>query len=271
MLASKGARVINISYSLYFSSAASQLQMARALEMLTKKYNILVVFSAGNNGPGLGSFNRSAIYPANTLTAGAFVSKELDAHVHGVSGLPEEGRIIYYSSRGPGANFGAGPSVIAPLASLTHSSPTSGFRAFSGTSSAAPALAGFATVLISAIQQSELPLEIGTLVSAIKLSGKKLNNVPYVFQGMGLPQINDAFLIYKSLIKGDLIEKVTPVLSGGEANDGIPAGGLLFKRSELRKKHQSLVNLIVFLQQCVLACLDLQVQEHVSLEKPEIR
>ena len=51
------------------------------------------MFSAGN-GPGLGSLNRSGIYPDVSMRVGAFVGKELDEYVHGVTGLPEDGRVI---------------------------------------------------------------------------------------------------------------------------------------------------------------------------------
>ena len=94
-LASNGAEVINISYSLYFSSHKSQKVMAQAIQELVKIHNCVIVFSAGNNGPGLGSLNRTSIYPSSVLRVGAYASKELDQLVHGVSGLPEEGRVIY--------------------------------------------------------------------------------------------------------------------------------------------------------------------------------
>lgn len=234
-LAANGAEVINISYSLYFDSIKSQEKMAQAIYELIKEYKTLIVFSAGNNGPGLGSLNRSSIYPLDVLVVGAYVTPELDAHVHGVTGLPEEGRVVYYSSRGPGANFGGGPSVISPLSSLTHSNPEDGFRGFSGTSSAAPALAGFGSVLISAIKQSGLELNISTLVNAIKLSGKRLPNIPYVEQGHGLPNIFRAYDIYKDLIDGKLIERALPNIFDGVSRENTKSRGLVFTKSELER------------------------------------
>lgn len=228
-LGTNGAEVANISYSFGFTSAETQTFMAKALDEVISKHNMVVSFSAGNNGPGLGSLNRRGIYPANALVAGAFISKELDERVHGVTGIPEEGRVVYYSSRGPG--LGIGPTLISPLSSLTNSSPDEGHMAFNGTSSASPALAGAATVLISAIKQDGLKVHAPSVVHALRLSGKRLKNEPFIFQGAGLPQVEKALKIYKQIINGETFENVTAeVIRDGQ--DGVSAKGLVVKASE---------------------------------------
>lgn len=229
-LAKNGAEVANISYSLFFSSVQAQDFMAQAIDQLVKKYNIVLSFSAGNNGPGLGSLNRRVIYPESTIVAGAFVSKELDERVWGVTGLPEEGRVIYYSSRGPGPLGDGGPNMLGPLSSLTHSSPDAGFRAFNGTSSAAPSLAGAAAVLISAIKQEGLKVDAYTVVQAMKLSGKRLELEPYVFQGHGLPQIEKALEIYKRMMTGEMFAQIGVRANRG-TQDRVAGRGLLFFKS----------------------------------------
>jgi subtilisin family serine protease len=230
-LAKNGAEVANISYSLFFSSVRSQDFMSKAIDALVKKYNIVLSFSGGNNGPGLGSLNRRAMYPDSVLVAGAFVSKELDERVWGVTGLPEEGRVIYYSSRGPGPLGEGGPLMIAPLSSLTHSSPDAGYGAFSGTSSASPALAGAATVLLSAIKLAGLKVDAPTIVHALRLSGKRLKAEPFVAQGYGLPQVGEALKIYRQLIAGENFNYLTIRTNKG-AQDSIPGRGLLFYTSQ---------------------------------------
>lgn len=231
-LAKNGAEVINISYSLFFSSVKSQDFMSKAIDELVKKYNVVLTFSAGNNGPGLGSLNRKVIYPDSVLVTGAFVSKELDARVWGVSGLPEEGRVVYYSSRGPGPLGDHGPTLISPLSSLTHSSPDEGFRAFSGTSSAAPALAGAATVLISALKQDNIKVDARTVVQALRLAGKRLSAEPFVAQGYGLPQVDQALKIYQRLIAGKQFMNVQITTNRG-AQDSIAGRGILMLRSQV--------------------------------------
>lgn len=229
-LASRGAKVINVSYSLYFTSARTQEFMAQALDEIVKKHNVILSFSAGNNGPGLGSLNRRLIYPASTLVAGAYLSKELDERVHGVTGLPEEGRMVYYSSLGPGAS-GAGPILIAPLSNLTYSSPDDGMRAFSGTSSASPALAGAATVLVSAILQEGLDYDAVTVVHALRLSGRQIKGEPFISQGYGLPQLDKALEIYRELIKGNEFTHIDVSVNQGNL-DGAAAHGIFVRRSK---------------------------------------
>ena len=229
-LATRGAKVINVSYSLFFTSAKTQEFMAQALDAIVKKHNVILCFSAGNNGPGLGSLNRRLIYPASTLVAGAYLSKELDERVHGVTGLPEEGRMVYYSSLGPGAS-GAGPLLVAPLSNLTYASPDDGMRAFSGTSSASPALAGAATVLVSAILQEDLPYDAATVVNALRLSGKQIKGEPFIAQGYGLPQLDRALDIYKNLIAGKDFTHINISVNQGSL-DGASAHGIFIKRSK---------------------------------------
>ncbi len=232
-LALNGAEVLNVSYSLFFTSASSQTFMAKALQQLVEKYNVILCFSAGNNGPGLGSLNRRLIYPPSVLVVGAYVSKELDERVHGVTGIPDEGRVVYYSSRGPGAQ-GVGPLLISPLSSLTPSTPDAGFMAFNGTSSAAPALAGAAAVVLSAIKQEKLPYDATTLVHALRLSGKKLNAEPFVSQGYGLPQVTRALEIYRELIKGKTFNYVAHSINRG-GRDGTTPEGIFLRRSQVQE------------------------------------
>ncbi len=230
-LGKEGAEVTNVSYSLFFTNTRTQAFMNKALDKIIKKYNMVISFSAGNNGPGLGSLNRRAIYPSSALVAGAFISKELDEVVHGVTGVPDEGRVVYYSSRGPG--LGVGPLLISPLSSLTNSSPERGHGAFSGTSSASPALAGVAAVLVSAIKQEGLLVDASTVVSALKLSGKRLRNEPFIFQGYGLPQIETALSIYRELMLGKRFMDVR-VSTDADRTDGVPASGIFLKTSETK-------------------------------------
>lgn len=229
-LAIQGADVANVSYSLFYTNAKTQTFMAKALAAIIEKHNIVVSFSAGNNGPGLGSLNRRLIYPPSVMVAGAYVSKELDERVWGTTGIPEDGRVVYYSSRGPGAG-GVGPSMISPLSSLTHSSSDAGYRAFNGTSSASPALAGAAAVLISAIKQQNLQVHAATVVQALRLSSRQIKNEPFISQGYGLPQIEKALKIYQELIQGLKFAHIQHTVNRGSV-DGTNAEGIFIKKSQ---------------------------------------
>jgi hypothetical protein len=225
--------VVNISYSLFFESVAAQEFMAAAISGLVKKYNFVISFSAGNNGPGLNSLNRRSIYPDNVLVAGAYVSRELDEYVHGVTGLPDPGRVIYYSSRGPGPDGGGGPLLISPLSSLTHASPENGFQAFSGTSSASPALAGAAIVLISGLKQLGLPIDAETVVHALRLSGQPLEGTAFVDQGYGLPKLPRAIEIYRQLLSGQQFTRIKTVVAPLKGPDDTVQRGAFIHAREL--------------------------------------
>lgn len=225
-LGQQGAEVINTSYSFFFYSAETQAFFNKAVAALIEKYHFVMSFSAGNNGPGLGSFNRGLMYPESALVAGAFVSKELDEYVHGVTGLPEEGRVVFYSSRGPAPDGGRSPTVISPLASLTHSTVGQGYQAFNGTSSASPALAGFAAVLVSAIKQEGLAVDPLAVTHAIRASATRLPEVAFIDQGFGLPEISKALALYKEITGNQRFVYVSTKAQSGS--------GIFMRASELR-------------------------------------
>jgi hypothetical protein len=234
-LGQQGAEVVNTSYSFFFYSAETQSFFNKAITAIIGKYKFVMSFSAGNNGPGLGSFNRGLIYPDSTLAAGAFVSKNLDEYVHGVTGLPEEGRVVYYSSRGPSPDGGRTPTVISPLASLTNMTAGEGYQAFNGTSSASPALAGLATILLSSIKHAGLNVDHFAIAHAIRASGQRLTNIPYIDQGYGLPNIARAFDIYKKIVSNQQFAYVSNSVAGGS--------GIFVKLSQLQGGFEAPVSL----------------------------
>ena len=80
------------------------------------------------------------------------------------------------------ADYGPEPTLISPLAALTHSAPEVGYMAFNRTSSATPAIAGLAAILISAIKQEGLPLYAHLVVNALRLSSQEIPNAAFIEQ-----------------------------------------------------------------------------------------
>ena len=227
------ADIVNISYSIFFDSAKSQAFMQKILKSLVEEYKFIVTFSAGNDGAALGTMSRGLIYPENSLVVGAYASYDLEEYVHGVTGLPEEGTVIRYSSRGPSPDQGTSPTVISPMASLVHHSSGYGYRAFSGTSSAAPAMGGLVASLLSHIRLNKLEYDYSALIHAVKMSATPLEHAGYVEQGFGLPKAEKAIAIYKQIITAKAFKNTRLSLSPVETPN-ISKRGLVVEYDKLK-------------------------------------
>ncbi len=130
--------VINNSWSCPASEGCNPDSLITVVEDV-RAAGILVVVSAGNSGSGgCSSINTpAAIYDAS-FTVGATDSDD---------------QIAIFSSRGPVTVDGSNrlkPDVSAPGVSVYSSYPTNSYTSMSGTSMAAPHVAGLAALLISA-------------------------------------------------------------------------------------------------------------------------
>ena len=150
-----GAKIVSMSLGLpgqYDAFIPAVRNMVRA--------GALPVFAAGNSGPAAGSINSPGNLP-EPLTVGA---------------VDQNSALASFSSRGPvtwGAPINASftkPDVVAPGVAITSLAPGGGYAALSGTSQAAPIVAGAAAVLRGAKPGADWQ----TIKDAIRDSAKSL-------------------------------------------------------------------------------------------------
>ena len=129
--------VINNSWSCPESEGCKDPNVLNSVVEAVRAAGILTVQSAGNKGPGCGTISDPAAIYAASLTVGA--TDGADA-------------IAGFSSRGPVTRDGSNrlkPEVVAPGVNVRSSVPGSGYGYKSGTSMAAPHVAGLAALLLS--------------------------------------------------------------------------------------------------------------------------
>jgi subtilisin family serine protease len=108
-----------------------------SLQSMTRAWRaagIIPVFSNGNSGPTCGTVGSPGDY----------------ADVFAVGATDSEDAIAYFSSRGPSSFGGGKPDVAAPGVDVYSAAPGGSYRLMSGTSMAAPHVAGELALLLSA-------------------------------------------------------------------------------------------------------------------------
>ncbi|MFB7141571.1 S8 family serine peptidase [Gottfriedia sp. NPDC056225] len=165
-----------------------------------REAGILPVFSAGNSGPGTGTAAAPGNYP-ESFTVGA---------------LDIDEKLADFSSRGPAPYDEIKPNISAPGVNVLSTVPGSTYGAMSGTSMAAPAVAGAAALLLQANASLTVDdVEQILMKTAKPLTDSKYTEVPNSGYGYGLLNV---FKAVSSITNG--FGAVTGQVLG-EGNDAI--------------------------------------------------
>ncbi len=179
------------------------------LSRLVTAYGKLIFASAGNAGPGMSTLDE-APEADGVLGVGGYINRTTWMSDFGAL-APATDYVHPLSSRGPRADGGRGPSLIAPVCSVVPV-PTSyqaahhgwqpsnglydypvGYDVNCGTSYAAPMAAGAAALLISAAKQAHVPYDAAHLRAALLEGAQRIEGYTVREQGAGLVRVDRAW------------------------------------------------------------------------------
>lgn len=188
--------VANLSYGVG-SGIETDADIDRFLEdFLIQNPEVVVVCSAGNNGPGLSTVgtpgaSRGALGVAAVLTPD--LAREL------VGNAPPRSQVFFFSSRGGEA---AKPDLAAPGIALAEVPRWERKDLMRGTSMAAPAASGVAALVLSGlVQQSPTtPWHAGQVMQALRQGSRPLPGYTPLDQGAGLLDVSRAWEALAGLV-----------------------------------------------------------------------
>ncbi len=177
------------------------------LSRLSAIYSKPIFASNGNSGPAVSSPDESALGDRVIAVGGAISGATRGA----LFGEFEHAKmsVVTMSSRGPRADGGVDPTIVAPACAaaavppINHEwtkhnnegvfEPVYGYQVGCGTSYAAPMAAGAAALLVSAAKQVGIPYDATTIAEALITTAHSLSGYEAADQGAGLIDVRRAW------------------------------------------------------------------------------
>jgi hypothetical protein len=215
--AEQGAHIVLLSLA-GGHAPGSLVGETQLMRRLTEQHGTVFVVAAGNQGPGLGSFNAPGD-PQLSLAVGAYMSPAMWRVQYGYD-VPAEG-VWHFSASGPGPDGSLGPATLAPgsaVAPVPHWLSVSGYARFEGTSQAVPHLGGLLSLVMERARAEGVGITPRALGRAVEEGSRLLPAVPAVRQGHGLAEVPR---VWAALARGP-----ETGLRAWQAGSGGAAGGV---------------------------------------------
>lgn len=162
---------------------------------LAREHGIILMTSAGNNGPCLSTLGAPACQSTAFISIGAMFTPRMINAMYGKTTMLSKPTAYTWSSRGPTGFGGHGISICAPGGAIT-AIPTfrlSGKQLMNGTSMASPNAAGTLAVLCSGLKAAGIEYHPYSIMRALANSSRQLESIEPWARGQGLIQCCDTF------------------------------------------------------------------------------